>query len=71
MALQVLIPYIDDPAKFPYKDETINWKSEAGTLVNLLWRAADYHLEMAAKYREIYTHFNEKDDIFCLTYLRP
>ena len=71
MALQFLIPCIDDPAKFPYKDETINWKSEAGTLVNLLWRAADYHLEMAAKYREIYIHFNEKDDMFCLTYLRP
>jgi len=71
MALQFLIPYIDHPDKFPYKDETINWKSEAGTLVNLLCRAADYQPEMAKKYREIYANFNESENLFCLTYLRP
>ncbi len=71
MAIQFLIPYIGDKSKFPYKDETINWKSEAGTLVNLIYRASYYNPEMSKKYRENYDQFKENDYLFGLTFFRP
>ena len=71
MALQFLIPYLGNPAKFPYKDETPNWKAEAGTLANLFYRASLYNPEMTKKYKEIYTDFAENDYIFHLTYYKP
>ncbi len=71
MAFQYLIPYIDNEGKFPYKDETKNWKSEAGTLVGLIYRASFYNSEMDAKYLEIYKNFKGNDYNFNLTYLRP
>ena len=71
MAFQYLIPYIDNESKFPYKDETRNWNSEARTLVNLIYRASAYNPEMAAKYLEIYRNFKGNDYHFNLTCLRP
>lgn len=71
MAFQYLIPYIDNESKFPYKDETRNWNSEARTLVNLIYRASAYNPEMAAKYMEIYRNFKGNDYHFNLTCLRP
>jgi Alginate lyase len=71
MALQYLIPYINDASKFPYKDETKNWNSEAGTLVNLIYRASFHNPEMREKYVDIYRHFKGNDYLFKLTYLRP
>ena len=70
MAIQYLIPYINDESKFPYKDETKNWKSEAGTMVNLIYRASFYNPEMNKKYLEIYDNLKENDYLFRLTYLR-
>ncbi len=71
MALQYLIPYINDASKFPYRDETKNWDTEAGTLVNLIYRASFYHPEMSKKYADIYRNFKANDYLFRLTYLRP
>ena len=70
MAIQYLIPYINNESKFPYKDETKNWKSEAGTMVNLIYRASFYNPEMNKKYLEIYDNLKENDYLFRLTYLR-
>lgn len=70
MAFQYLIPYIDNESKFPYKDETKNWNSEAGTLVGLIYRASFYNPEMSKKYKEIYSNFKENDYIFRLTHFR-
>jgi hypothetical protein len=70
MALQYLIPYINNESKFPYKDETKNWKGEAGTLVNLIYRASFYNPEMSKQYLEIYNNLKENDYIFRLTYFK-
>jgi hypothetical protein len=70
MAFQYLIPYIDNESKFPYKDETKNWNSEAGILVDLIYRASFYNPEMSKKYKEIYSNFKENTYLFRLTYFR-
>ena len=69
-ALQFLLPYINDAGKFPYKDQTVNWQAEAGTLAGLLYRASFYNPEMAAQYRKIYDDFKQNDYLFKLTYFR-